>query len=179
MEEKINKDNSFIKDNWFKIAILVIIVIIASSIIGQQRREQVAQEQKAQQSIIEEEQKKQEEQANAILLQQCLADAETTFSYNWKLNCEDVARYIEKANSDWKKQCSGNAQVNYNECMVKYAPILGAETCQKYLTMGGLCDKTIGTPDYSLNCSLPKERADALNNLLKEAKDDCFKLYPT
>ncbi len=181
--------NTFIKDNWFKLSIAVAVLLVAISagyyfiifVPNNERskveRAQDKETQQAQEKQAVELQQQQESQTNAILLQQCLANAVESYNADWKANCIDVAQITEKSNSDWNKKCLSDRQTNYNNCLAEYSSILGTGVCQKYLTIGD-CDTLLGAADYSADCSLPKARADSLNGQLKDSKADCYKQYP-
>jgi hypothetical protein len=170
--------NQFIKDNWFKLTIAACILVVALSIgyyffvfvpqreqniVNRQQEEQVAKKAAAQEAA-------QKEKTNQSLLNFCLQAAEAGYTADWKANCEDVARI----NQNYINSCKQLNQKFYNECITgdigKYDPTW----CNRYLDNSS-CNTSV---DYSANCSLPNARATALNDQLKDAKDECYKRFP-
>jgi len=181
--------SQFIKDNWFKLSIAVAVLFIGVSVgyylvffipnneKSKVERADYKEQQKIQEQQEREFQQEQKARTNATLLQQCLSNAVKAYNENWKTNCIDVAQKTEKANTDWNKKCLSDRQINYNDCLARYGAVLGTSSCQEFLKIGN-CDATFGTVDYSADCSLPKTRADSLDEQLKDAKNECYKLYP-
>jgi hypothetical protein len=80
-------------------------------------------------------------------------DAESNYSANWAAACEDVAR----TETMQLRNCLSDRAIVTN-------PYLGEHHCKS----------TFGDIDPSPNCSLPKGRAESINQTFKDAQQRCL-----
>ncbi len=147
----LNNMDDFLKNNWFKIGILVGIFVLAytvyySLVLQPANLESKRQALEAQQRF-EQELKKESDKRS---LDSCLAAARIDYDLNWANAC--------KANSN-------RIKTGYDNCMESG---LNSTSCRSIW----------GTPNPSDNCSLPDAQAVTINGYLEKAKEDCYRRYP-
>lgn len=172
--------DNFLKENWFKVGILIAILIIAYSFyhtlvvrpaiqIERKDAEQAKEEMAKEQARLDEETKKEQSKLD---LDNCIADASEQYSNNWFGECK--ARGLA---SQW---CIENNSLDFKSYLSKQKI-----TEKEYREQRGITGDNIfsALSDYfkrkeDCSCSLPLYIADRLNDGLKEDKDRCYKLYP-
>lgn len=95
---------------------------------------------------------------NQALLQTCLQNAENDYNISWKNLC------LESYNS---------TKQHFDDCVKDYNEHFDLEYSQEK------CETWWKVEPYDSNCKLNSTIALRLDASLKEAKDTCFKLYPT
>jgi len=174
----MDKKSEFLKQNWFKISIVIVMLLIAVSIfyyfvIFIPKKEQMRLEAEAakieseKQTQLAEEQKKQEEKQKAQDdLNSCIASAGSNYNSRWNNECD----FLGKLTSECK------------------TILIDTYSYTSYLEKKGLSSKISDSNYYSIidyytkkdecSCRLPNDVADGLNKDLKESKDECYKKYP-
>lgn len=181
----INKSmDTFIKDNWFKIGILMVFIIIALSIayyfvifiprkeknkIEQERQEQVSEELKEQEAKENADRAKAEAKQN---LDNCISNAETAYSNNWFGEC--------KARGLVSKKCIEIKETLFSDYLKKYDLTEEDYKQQRGITDTGALSALL---DYikrqdDCSCMLPTTIAKSLEDTMKDEKDLCLKMYP-
>jgi hypothetical protein len=172
---------NWLKENWFRVGILVSILIVAYSVYQVlvvrpdiERQEAATAkfqadlaeiEQKSQQAIQKEQTKKE--------LDSCLTDASTSYSNQWYREC--------KGSGLLNNKCIDLHDLGYQQYLDKYALTEEKYKQQRGITststLAGLFDY-IGRYNDECSCRLPLSLADRLDGQLKDDKNLCYKLNP-
>ena len=92
------------------------------------------------------------EQMRQVNYNLCLVSAERSYGSEWAAACADVSTIRTRQLND----CLKDKSITGN-------PYMGTQWCKSTYAVG----------DPSPDCSLPKSRADSINQALKDAKDRC------
>lgn len=183
--------NRTIKENWFKIALLIILLFVAipvfyyfaiyspkreQSLVEIEKQKQIVSEQESQKRLeLEQENQNRLEKENQQKLEQENAKKEEA-DYKTELakanlqNC--LADAYSKYNSEWALDCK-----NYSAYMIA---VCNTNWISKGYGDLNDCIAKAGYPDISgsSKCNLPTNARNYHDSRLKESKDECYKLYP-
>lgn len=164
----------FLKDNWFKVGILIAILLIAYSVYQVLVvRPDIERQEAAQAKMLADiEESARKEQAKSDL-NSCLTSAETNYSNQWYREC--------KSSNLLSKQCIDLHDLSYEEYLKKYSlteeQYKTARGITSTSTLAGLFDY-FGRYENECSCRLILSLADRINADLKDSKNACYSLYP-
>lgn len=109
--------------------------------------------QKAERAEVEKRDAANREASRQIFYEACKKDASINYSANWAAACEEVAR----TRTMQLRNCLSDRMIVTN-------PYMGENYCKA----------TFGDIDPSPNCSLPKGRAESIDQSFKDAQQRCL-----
>ncbi len=159
---------NWLKENWFKVGLLVVLLILGLSfayyyIVFLPKKEQNRLAQEIQKQTLQESKEIKEREKTQSLLDECLADAETSYSDQWYGECKSQGKITSK--------CISLKEMTFNEyAKQNNIPDDGKERLDAMFDFF--------KQQNECSCRLPLANADRINGSLEKSKDECFKRYP-